>query len=311
MTHDELQKLFSDADAAREHLEELRWANGVVCPHCGTKDQATKLQPKEGSKRPARKGVWKCKACRKQFTVTVGTIFEASHIPLNKWLHAIHLMNSSKKGISAHQIHRMLGITYESAWFMCHRIRYGVTNSEPLTKLDGTVEVDETYVGGKNTGKGVSHKNDNKTPVVVVVQRNGESRATKMEHITGNNLKDYVRQNVEKETTVNTDSYKGYNGLNWEYEHVTVDHTAKEYARGGRDGVHINTAESWFALLKRGIVGSFHHVSPKHLDRYANEFAFRWNYRKVTDYERAIAAIRIVGGKRLTYKELIHKDHDI
>src|SRR5688572_27450319 len=126
LAHDELQKLFSDPDAAREHLEHLRWANGVVCPHCGVKDQATKLQPKEGSKRPARKGVWKCKACRKQFTITVGTIFEASHIPLNKWLHALHLMNSSKKGISAHQIHRMLGITYEAAWFMCHRIRYAM-----------------------------------------------------------------------------------------------------------------------------------------------------------------------------------------
>lgn len=302
-THNELQKLFSDSDTAREHLEQLRWANGVICPHCGVKDQATKLQPKEGSKRPARKGVWKCRACRKQFTVTVGTIFEASHIPLNKWFHAIHLMNSSKKGISAHQIHRMLGVTYESAWFMCHRIRFGVTNSETLHKLEGKVEADETYVGGKNRGKGQGHGLDNKTPVVLVVSREGESRATKMEKVTSANLKGYLRKNVDPSADMNTDGSPLYKGQLTEYaSHEVVDHKAGEYVR---NGAHTNTAESWFSLLKRGMYGTFHHVSRKHLDRYANEFAFRWNYHKTTDYERTVATIKVVGGKRLMYKHLV------
>lgn len=174
--HDELTAMFADKDKAREYLEQLRWANGVVCPHCGG-TEAYKLTAKPDSKRPVRNGVYKCKACRKQFTVTVGTIFEDSHIPLNKWLHAIHLMCSSKKGMSAHELHRILSITYKSAWFMCHRIRYAMGQS-PLG----------------------------------------------------------------------------------------------EYARGN---VHTNTAESWFALLKRGVYGTFHHVSDQHLDRYVAEFAFR------------------------------------
>jgi transposase-like protein len=302
--HDELQKLFADADLARDYLERLRWANGVICPHCGVKDQATKLQPKEGSKRPARKGVYKCKACRKQFTVTVGTIFEDSKIPLNKWMHVYHLVCSSKKGISSHQIHRMIGVSYKSAWFMVHRIRYSMTSGS-IEKLSGIVEVDETYVGGKTTGKHKRGRNtDQKTPVVVVVRRNGESRAVKMPRVTGANLNAFIRKNVDKDARIMTDGYAGYNKVGEVYQHQTVDHHSGEYVRGI---VHTNTAESWFALLKRGIVGSFHHVSEKHLDRYATEFAFRWNYRKTTDYERTIAAIKVVGGKRLMYKDLIAK----
>lgn len=302
MTHNELARLFADEDAAREHLEKLRWANGIVCPHCGVKDQATKLEPREDSKRPVRKGVYKCRACRKQFTVTVGTIFHRSHIPLNVWLHVFHLVCSSKKGMSAHQIHRMTGITYKSAWFMVHRIREAMTPNAPEAKLTGTIEVDETYVGGKlQSGKGSGHAN--KTPVVLVVQRDGESRATRMDDVKGDTVKDYIYKHVDDNAIINTDSYRIYRNLGAEYAgHFTVDHTKKEYAR---NGVHVNTAESWFSLLKRGVIGTFHHVSPKHLDRYAQEFAFRWNYRKVNDYERTIAAIRVVGGKRLMYKHLI------
>jgi transposase-like protein len=302
-THNELARLFADEDAAREHLENLRWANGVVCPHCGVKDQATKLQPKEGSKRPARKGVWKCRACRKQFTVTVGTIFEASHIPLNKWLHVFHLVCSSKKGMSAHQIHRITGVAYKSAWFMVHRIREAMTPAEQQPKLDGTVEVDETYVGGKHHGTG-GRGSENKTIVILTVQRDGESRAKKIPHVTGENVKGFIRENVDKDAVVNTDSFSAYTNLNWEYEHQVVDHSKGEYARGL---AHTNTAESWFSLLKRGVIGTFHHISAKHMDRYTSEFAYRWNYRKVSDYERTIAAIRIAGGKRLKYKDLIAK----
>lgn len=302
--HDELQKLFADPDLAREHIEKLRWADGVVCPHCGTNDEYTKLEPREGSKAAVRKGVYKCNACRKQFTVTVGTIFEDSKIPLNKWLHVFHLVCSSKKGMSAHQIHRTIGVTYKSAWFMVHRIRYAM-EQRSFDKMSGIVEVDETYVGGKMKGGKAGRGSENKTPVVLAVRRNGESRAVKMEQVNGKNLKAFIQDNADKDARIMTDGYAGYKKVGEVYDHQTVDHSAGEYVRGI---VHTNTAESWFSLLKRGVVGTFHHVSRKHLNRYAVEFAFRWNYRKTTDYERTIAAIRIVGGKRLMYKELIRNE---
>lgn len=309
MQHDELQKLFADKDAAREHLEKIRWANGVVCPHCGVTDEYYTITPKATSKSPARKGLYKCKACGKQFTVTVGTIFEDSHIPLNKWLHVFHLVCSSKKGISAHQIHRTVGVSYKSAWFMVHRIRYAM-EQRSFEKSSGTIEVDETYVGGKprknNKGENVKPtkrgRGTSKTPVVLVVERDGQSHAKKMTTLSAKNLREYIQEHANKEATVNTDGYTGYNGLNKHFAvHEVVDHNAGEYARGD---ANTNTAESWFALLKRGVYGTFHHISAKHLDRYANEFAFRWNYRKTTDYERTIAAIRAIDGKRLQYKEL-------
>lgn len=299
--HDELQKLFADADLAREHIEKLRWTDGVICPHCGAKDEHYPIMGKATSKRPARKGLYKCKACGEQFTVTVGTIFESSKIPLNKWLHVFHLVCSSKKGMSAHQIHRTVGVTYKSAWFMVHRIRYAM-EQRSLDKMSGIVEVDETYVGGKLKGGKAGRGSENKTPVVVVVRRNGESRAVRMDHVSGKNLKAFIQENADKHARIMTDSYAGYKKVGESYDHQTVDHSAGEYVRGL---VHTNTAESWFSLLKRGMVGTFHHVSRKHLNRYATEFAFRWNYRKTSDYERTIAAIKIVGGKRLMYKHLI------
>ena len=311
MTHDQLQAIFADKNLAREYLEQQRWANGIVCPHCGSKRPIYKLEAKAGSKRPVRPGVYKCGSCRKQFTVTVGTIFEDSHIPLNKWLHAIYLMNSSKKGISAHQIHRIMGVTYKSAWFMCHRIRYAIQQSPLAEKFSGTVEVDETYVGGKprknSKGKNVKPskrgRGTSKTPVVAVLERGGEVRAKKMTTLSAENLREYIKENATKEATINTDGYTGYNGLSKHFaSHEVVDHAAGEYVRGT---AHINGDESWFALLKRGVYGTFHHISSKHLDRYADEFAYRWNKRKVSDHERAIAAIKVVGGKRLMYKTLI------
>lgn len=305
-----LAKHFADADAARDYLEAQRWANGVFCPHCGSKD-AYKLTPKSESKSPVRKGVHKCKTCRKQFTVTVGTIFEDSRIPLNKWLYAVYMMCSSKKGVSAHQLHRTLGITYKSAWFMVHRIRFAMSQSPLVEKMSGEVEVDETYVGGKprkgNNGENKKPskrgRGTDKTPVVVVVERDGQSRAKKMKQLSAKNLREYIQENVTEEATVNTDGYSGYNNLDKHFpNHEVVDHNSGEFARGR---AYTNTAESWFSLLKRGVYGTFHHVSEKHLDRYVDEFVFRWNNRKISDLERTIIAIHTVGRKRLMYKQLI------
>jgi len=297
----ELAAYFSNHNAARELLEKIRWPNGPVCPHCGVIDNAYKLTAKEGSKRPVREGVYKCGACRQQFTVTVKTIFEGSRIGLHKWLMAIYLMCSSKKGISAHQLHRTLGITYKSAWFMCHRIRFAMTQEPFAALLTGTIEADETYVGGKKRGGKRGRGSENKTPVFALVQREGEVRAKSVPNVKGQTLKDAIRENVDTSARIMTDQFMAYSGLAKEFaEHGVVDHGAGEYARGD---VYTNTAESYFSLLKRGVIGTFHHVSPQHLDRYVNEFGFRWNSRKSTDGVRVVRAIEGIEGKRLYYRE--------
>lgn len=286
-------------DQARAYLESLLWPTGPVCPHCGSND-AYKM-----SGETCRDGLCRCRACEKQFTVTVGTIFEDSHIPLRKWVRAFHLMCSSKKGISALQLQRNLGFgSYRTAWHMAHRIRLAMQCEPFAALLQGTVEVDETYVGGKNTGKGWKHALDNKTPVVSLVERAGNKRSFVIEKVTAKNLREIVLANVEEGARVHTDEHKGYKNLKDKYQHESVNHSEKQYVRKFKDGrkVTTNGVESSFALLKRGIVGAFHHVSKKHLHRYTAEFDFRWNHRKQSDVERTREALTESKGKRLTYK---------
>jgi len=278
-------------DEAYAFLERVRWPQGPVCPHC-QHNKAYRLKPSKTGRR-----VLKCAKCRKQFSVTVGTIFEDSHISLTKWLSAMHLMCASKKGISSHQLHRMLGVTYKTAWFMSHRIRHAMNDSHAMGKLKGTVECDETYIGGK---KRIEQRYDNKTPVFSLVQREGTVRSFVITNLTASKLKEIIRDNVEREARIMTDEFRSYMGLKYEFlSHDTVNHSAKEYVRGH---AHTNTVEGYFSLLKRGIVGTFHHVGSQHLHRYLAEFDFRYNGRKLDDATRSILATRMIEGKRLQYQ---------
>lgn len=293
--------IFHDEEAARVHFERIRWPDGPICPHCGVVNEATLVKGK--SHRP---GMYQCNACREPFTVKIGTVMEASHIPFAKWALGFHLMAASKKSMSAHQLGRMLGVTYKTAWFMAHRIREAMRDVSG-DKLGGSgkiVEADEVYIGGKprKGTDGKATKMDRKIPVAVLVERGGRARAIPVSHPLQNVLKQNIRENVKAGTIMHTDQHKAYRGLHrmTGAAHLHVNHTAGEYARGD---VHSNTAESWNALLKRGIVGSFHHVSPEHLARYCDEFVFRWDRRKIEDAERTIEAIKGANGKRLTYRQ--------
>jgi|SRR6266850_192798 len=297
------QPHFQDADKAREYLESLRWPNGPICPHCGTIGQHWKLEGE--SHRP---GLWKCSAnaCRQQFSVTVGTVFERSKIAINVWLQAAYLMASSKKGISAHQLHRTLGVTYKTAWFMAHRIREAMKGGSVFGPLGGsgkTIEADETYWGqkeGKRRNKrGPHHKN----AIFALVERKGMVRAFHVPTVNGDTLRPILRKHASHLSTVYTDESKAYTHLNRDfYEHDTVAHSRGEYARGP---VSTNAVEGYFSILKRGLIGTYHHVSEAHLQRYVSEFDFRYNNRTamgVNDTQRANAVLKEIGGKRLTYR---------
>ena len=304
-----LAKVFADEDESRAFLESKRWPNGPVCPRCGS-TRAHALTAREGSKKPVRQGVYFCGGCRKQFTVRIGTIFEDSHLPLKTWLMAFHLMTSSKKGISSMQLHRELGITLKSAWFLSHRIREAMTEHGDRGFLNGTVEVDETYVGGKprkgSSGNGKRGRGTDKAPVMVLVERDGMARTQQLERVTAKELKSVVFENVHPAAKIATDEFPSYRGLDKAFAggHTVVCHSRDEYV--SEDGEHTNTAESFFALLKRGHYGIFHSLSKQHLQRYCEEFAFRWNHRKVTDGERMVAAIEGAEGKRLMYRKSIN-----
>lgn len=300
--------IFHDDDAARAHLEAQRWPNGPECPHCGEHRDAkvTRLQGKAH-----RKGVYQCNRCREQFSVTVGTVFEDSKIGLAKWVLATHLMSASKKGISAKQIERMLGVSYKTAWFMCHRIRLAMTPSSdtaeggPIGGAGKTIEADETYVGGKarnvHNGKPVPKKH----PVVALVERGGEVRAKHVADVTAKTVRKVLVTQASRKSVLNTDDSLLYYWLGREFaKHRAVNHSANQYV--GRDGeTTTNTVESFFAIVKRQMYGTHHAVSEAHLQRYINEIAFKWNNRSalgIEDAERANNALKGAEGKRLTYR---------
>jgi len=301
---------FQDSEKAREFLEAQRWPNGPVCPHCDCKE-AYKLTPRPSKKdKHVRNGVYKCKACEQQFTVTVNTIFEDSHIPLNKWVLAIHLLCASKKGMSAHQLHRMLGVTYKSAWFMAHRIRYMMSQPSYKSKLHGVIEADETYVGGKRKdqggGAGRPGQTSHKQAVFSVVQRNGDVRSFHIQRVTAENLMEVMCKNMRRDAIVMTDGFSSYGGVGARFgTHRVINHSTGEYSRKepGLPTIHTNTVEGVFSLLKRGITGVYHQVGEHHLHRYLSEFDFRYNARKISDTDRTLLAISQAEGKRLQLRE--------
>ena len=308
--------IFNDEDAARAHLEGLRWATGVFCPHCGATDGITRLQGK--SHRP---GLHQCNQCREHFTVTVGTVMERSHIPLAKWVLGFHLMAASKKGMSSKQLERMLGVTYKTAWFMSHRIREAMTdtNPAPIGGEGKVIEADEAYIGNRETPipsaqregrpytKGGKSGGAQKRAIVALVERGGEVRAQHVTHVTAASVRDVLIRNAHRTSNLHTDESKLYPALGTEFaKHETVNHAAKEYARGkGDDLVTTNSIEGFFGVFKRGFRGIYQHCGEQHLQRHLNEFAFRYNNRiklGVDDDMRAAIAVRGAEGKRLTYQ---------
>jgi transposase-like protein len=286
---------FQNDEAAREMLESILWPDGPICPHCGVVNHSYK------TKRP---GVFRCaeKVCRKDFSVTMKTVMERSHIALHKWLQGFHLMTSSKKGVSAHQLHRTLQITYEAAWFMAHRIREAMRlgGLSPLGGSGKIVEADETYIGrlkGQPVRLGGStHKNT----VLTLVERGGRARSFHIDNATIGNIAPIVRENISRESRLMTDEANWYKEVGREYDsHESVKHTDKEYVRGD---VTTNTVEGYYSIFKRGMKGVYQHCAEKHLHRYLSEFDFRYSNLGVNDGERRTLAIQNAAGKRLTYR---------
>lgn len=307
-TVDLANPIFTDPDKAREHFEAIRWPNGPYCPFCGVVDRVVPLGGK--SMGP---GWYHCKDCRRKFTAAVGTIYERSHIPITKWLLATHLMCASKKGMSAHQLHRMMGIPYKTAWFMAHRIREGMRDLAPEGPMGGAgkiVEADETFVGGREKNKHRSKRNANniggmgKEIVLSLVERSGKVRSMQLPAVSAETLRPILKAQLDSGSALMTDGEGQYRLIGPLFaRHEVVNHGIGEYVRGD---AHTNTIEGYFSILKRGITGVYHHVSQQHLKRYLGEFDFRYNERialKVSDAERARKAIKGVVGKRLTYQQ--------
>jgi transposase-like protein len=306
MTCDLTDPIFTNEAAAVAHMEADRWGRGVTCPLCGS-DKAKKM----GGQTQA--GMFLCGDCRGKFTVRTGTVFERSHIPLHKWLLATHLMASSKKGISAHQLHRMLGITYKSAWFMAHRIREAMApaaaiSADPMGGEGKIVEVDETYIGTKRSKKlgGKNHPGNIKHTVVALVERGGPVRSFHVkEPLNKKVARNILFANVNKASDIVTDESQIYPGAAANFiQHSTVNHSADEYVRGD---IHTNTIEGVFSVFKRGMIGTYQHCGEQHLQRYLNEFDFRYSNRAklgVPDAVRAAKILKGAEGKRLTYRQV-------
>ena len=306
MSADLTAPIYHDEAAARAHLEAQRWPDGPVCPHCGVVDNATRLAGEAH-----RPGLLECRACRKQFSVTIGTLFERSHVPLHKWVLAVHLVTSSKKGMSAHQLHRMLKVTYKTAWFMAHRIREAMTdpNPPPLGGAGKVVEADETYQGKVEQPKKLTIRGKptltGKRAIVGLVERGGAARAVHLPRVTAKNVGAVLAKHADPASRLHTDESNLYpQNAKGFAAHETIRHASGEYARGD---VTTNSVEGFFGIFKRGMVGTFHHVGEQHLQRYLNEFAFRYSHRVklgVDDRQRALLVLRGIEGKRLTYRRL-------
>lgn len=307
--------IFTDETAAREWLEARVWPKGPVCPHCGNFDKA-KLRSLQG--KAHRPGLYQCAECREQFTVTVKTVFERSKIPLTKWLAALFLMTASKKGVSSHQVHRMLGVSYKSTWFMMHRLREAMRTGglEPLGGAGKVVEADETYYGqieassrrttttqGKPFKAGGNRGPSNKRPIVSLVERGGSVRSFHVPVADAASVAKIVNDNIHRESRLHTDESRLYSRVGQNFAaHETVFHTINEYVRGD---VTTNTVENYFSVFKRGMRGVYQHCSEKHLHRYLAEFDFRYNNRAAlgtNDLMRAEELAKGITGKRLTYR---------
>ena len=298
---------FTNEDKAREFLEASRWPDGAVCPFCGQLDTVAKLGGK--SMGP---GWYYCSDCRDKFTVRVGTVMERSHIPLHKWLMATHLIMASKKGMSALQLQRMLGLgSYRAAWFMAHRIREALTpaSATPIGGQSNVVEADETFIGGKAKNRAYAKKEPKKHAVMTLVDRDGESRSFHIANVKAKTLREKIVTTVSRKSHLMTDELASYEKVGKEFaNHGTVNHSANQFAKLG-GFVHTNTAECRFSLMKRAVFGTHHSISEAHLPRYLAEWDFKWNTRKMTDGERAAIALEGIEGKRLTYRPLSEAVH--
>lgn len=300
---EEIPLACSNEQAAVEFFEKQRWGNRPACAHCDSTEVYKMTDAATGARN--QRFLWRCRECGKQYTVRIGTVYEETRLELRHWCYAFWRASTSKKGVSALEIMRHCQISYKSALFLMNRIRFAMAPDPNSPKLTGTVECDETYVGGKpRPGDGKMHRRGrgtSKTPVFAAVQRNGKIRRRVVADVTGETLKSAIREEVDTRARIITDELNSYNGIGSEYEggHETVCHSTREYARGD---VHTNTAESSFALVKRGIVGIYHNVSREYLHRYLWQFDFLWNTRQLNDGERIETAIRSAEGKRLMYK---------
>ncbi len=297
----------SDELAAVEFFERKIWNGTPRCPHCKSTNVYQMMDAKTGGR--SKRFLWRCHDCKKQFTVRVGTVLEESRIPLRHWAYAFWRAVTSKKGVSALEIKRQTQLSYPSSLFLMHRIRLAMTPVRGTTpKLSGTVEADETYIGGKprpGTGFHKRGRGTSKTPVFGIVQRNGNIHRRVVADVSAKTLKSAIRECVDNRARIITDEHLAYRGIGKEFAggHATVNHGTGEYARGD---IFTNTAESSFALIKRGLTGIYHAVSKKHLHRYLGEYDFRWNTRQMNDGDRTVAAIRGASGKRLTGKDALN-----